>query len=89
MAKNVYDPQKHYKCCLYGHNFDKSLQYIILPGRFEADTIEQLDPLTRDSEFAVFKVDRPQNGEYPVHWAGTFLIPMGFLRGNPPEEIAD
>ena len=87
MAVRVFDPAKHYKCCLFGHNFDKGMQYINLPGNFVANTIEQYDPLTREREFAVFQVDRPKNGEYPVHWSGTYLIPMGSIRTNPPEEI--
>ena len=87
MAVRVFDPSKHYKCCLFGHNFDKGMQYINLPGHFVANTIEQFDPLTREREFAVFQVDRPKNGEYPVHWSGTYLIPMGAIRTNPPEEI--
>ena len=88
MAKNVFDPGKHYKCLLYGHNFDNGMKYIELPGHFVANTIEQFDPLTRNREFAVFTVDRPHNGEYPVHWAGTYLIPMAALEMNRPTEIA-
>ena len=87
MAVRVFDPAKHYKCCLFGHNFVKVMQYINLPGHFVANTIEQYDPLTSEREFAVFRVDRPKNGEYPVHWSGTYLIPMNSIRMNPPEEI--
>ena len=87
MAKNVFDPTKHYRCLMYGHCFDRSPTYIELPGRFVANTIEQYDPLTREREFALFTVDVPHNGEYPVHWAGTYRIPMGALESNRPTEI--
>ena len=87
MAVRVFDPSKHYKCCLFGHNFDKGMQYINLPGHFVANTIEQYDPLTREREFAVFVVDLPKNGEYPVHHSGTYKIPMNAIRMNPPTEI--
>lgn len=87
MAVGVFDPAKHYKCLLYGHNFDKGMSYVELPGHFVANTIDHYDPLTREREFAVFQVDRPKNCEYPFHWAGTYLIPMGALQTNRPMEI--
>lgn len=87
MAKAVFDPEKHYKCLLYGHCFDRELVYVELPGHFEPDTLEQFDPLTHEREFAIFVVDFPLNVEYPMHWAGTYLIPMGAIRQNPPTEI--
>lgn len=85
--KNVFDPEKHYAVSLAGHNFDKSMITPTLPGHFLPDTVEQFDKLTREREYAVFVVDDPQKGEYPVHWAGVYRIPMGAIRQTPPIEI--
>lgn len=87
MAAGVFDPAKHYRCLMYGHCFDRTPIYVELPGRFEADTLEQFDPLTREREFAIFHVDDPINGAYPAHWAGVYRIPMGALETNRPTEI--
>ena len=87
MAKAVFDPEKRYKCLMFGHNFDLAQIYVELPGHFEPDTIEKYDPLTREKGFAVFVVDLPEDGEYPIHWAGTYLMQMGAIRLNPPIEI--
>ena len=87
MAIGVFDPAKHYKVCLYGHCFDRQPVYVERPGHFVANTIEQYDPLTREREFAVFVVDLPKSGEYPVHHAGTYKIPMTAIKMNPPTEI--
>lgn len=87
MSKGIFNPKQHYKCTVIGHCFDKSLQEVELPGYFEADTIEFYDPLTRNNEFAVFKVDEPKNGEYPFHWSGTYKIPILSIVQAPPIEI--
>ena len=87
MAIGVFDPAKHYRIYLHGHYFDRSLVLVDRPGHFVANTIEQYDPLTREREFAVFVVDRPKNGEYPVHHSGTFLIPMSALKQGVITEI--
>lgn len=80
MAKDVFDPAKHYMACLWGHNFDKSLIYYNLPGHFEPDTIDHFDPITKEKEWAIFTVDDPDKGEYPYHWAGPHRLPMSVLR---------
>ena len=87
MAKGVFEPAKHYRLCLMGHSHDKNMIPPTLPGHFLPDTIEHFDPLTREREFAVFVVDEPQQGEYPFHWAGTYIIQMGALQLSPPTEI--
>lgn len=85
--KNKFDPEKHYKVCIRGHRFDTCPAPSVLPGHFLPDTIDHFDKLSMEKEYAVFVVDDPQNGEYPFHWAGSFRIPMGALRQNPPQEI--
>ena len=87
MAKNVFDPKKHYRQTITGHSFDRSPIPPTLPGHFLPDTVEHFDKLTREREYAVFVVDDPQDIEYPFHWAGTYRIPMSAIRQTPPREI--
>lgn len=87
MAKNVFDPNKHYSLCLIGRSFDRNMIPPTLPGHFLPDTLEHYDKLTRETEFATFIVDDPQTGEYPFHWAGAHRIPMSAIRQTPPQEI--
>lgn len=86
MAKNVFDPGKHYlvTMCL---RFDNNASPSILPGRFEPDTIEREGELSRERQFAIFHVDEPEDHKYPAHWAGVYRIPMGHLSVYHPEEI--
>lgn len=82
----MFDPKKHYKTVLTCA-FDGTINKAVLPGHFRANTIKHYDPLTREREFAIFEVDKPEHGEYPFHWYGVYTIPMGQLRVCPPEEI--
>lgn len=87
MAKNVFDPSKRYRVTLFGHGFDMILTPPMLPGHFEADTVEVEAPPRYEKEYAVFHVEEPQNGIYPPGWVGVYRIPMGFLRRNPPQVL--
>ena len=66
MAKNVFNSETNYSIKLLGHLFDGYTGgYADVHGHFEADTIEVSNEIGGETEYAVFIVDDPVNGEYP------------------------
>lgn len=73
MAKNVFNPNKRYRCRL--HLFTELGRPSVV-GSLAADTVVVHDPVFGIREYAVFTVDEPQNGEFPPAWVGTYRLPM-------------
>ncbi len=81
MAKGVFDATATYKCRLFGHAFTAfpCQNAPQLTGTLAADTVEVDNPVFGKSEYAVFTVNEPTDGDFSPAWVGTYRLPMSVI----------